>query len=92
MQTLSLTLFRMYGFCYNTSLVFFSIYCLLIGNLTFRSKFIPRIFGVGMMLAGSGWLVFLWPPFARVLFQYVLALRNPRIRAPVVAHRERREQ
>jgi hypothetical protein len=72
MQTLSLTLFRMYGFCYNTSLVFFSMYCLLIGNLTFRSTFIPRIFGVGMILAGSGWLIFLWPPLAHVLFQYVL--------------------
>jgi hypothetical protein len=35
------------------------------------STFIPRIFGVGMMLAGSGWLIFLWPPVAHVLFQYV---------------------
>ncbi len=43
------------------SLVFFGPYCLLIGYLIFRSTFLPRIRGVLMACAGSGWLIFLSP-------------------------------
>jgi hypothetical protein len=44
-----------------SSLVFFGPYCLLLGYLVFRSTFLPRILGVGMALAGVGWLIFLSP-------------------------------
>jgi hypothetical protein len=44
-----------------SSLVFFGPYCLLLGYLIFRSTFLPRILGVGMALAGVGWLIFLSP-------------------------------
>lgn len=44
-----------------SSLVFFGLYCLLIGYLIFRSTFLPRILGVLLMLAGVGWLIFLSP-------------------------------
>src|SRR5271155_5911039 len=44
-----------------SSLLFFGPYCLLIGYLIFRSKFLPRILGVLMALAGVGWLFFLSP-------------------------------
>src|SRR5208282_2641648 len=43
------------------AVLFFGPYCLLIGYLIFRSKFLPRILGVLMALAGVGWLFFLSP-------------------------------
>jgi hypothetical protein len=43
-------------------LVFFGPFCLLIGYLIFRSRFLPRILGVAMAIAGLGWLAFLLPP------------------------------
>jgi Domain of unknown function (DUF4386) len=42
-------------------LLFFGPFCLLIGYLIFRSRFLPRILGVAMALAGLGWLTFLLP-------------------------------
>jgi hypothetical protein len=42
-------------------LVFFALYCLLLGLLVFRSSFLPRFLGVLLMAAGVGWLSFLMP-------------------------------
>jgi hypothetical protein len=58
----------------NICVVFFGVYCLLIGYLIFRSAFLPRILGVLMGLAGLGWLTFLSPPFANHLSPYNLVL------------------
>jgi hypothetical protein len=44
---------------------FFGPYCLLIGILILRSTFLPWLLGVLMVLAGLGWLAFLYPPIAR---------------------------
>jgi hypothetical protein len=52
----------------NVALVFFGMYCLLIGCLILRSTFLPRFLGAFMTLAGLGWLIFLYPPFAERLF------------------------
>jgi hypothetical protein len=46
---------------YLSPLLFFGPYCLLIGYLVVRSRFLPRILGVLMMFAGLGWLIFLLP-------------------------------
>ncbi len=71
--TLALMFIRLYAQSFNTSFVFFGFYCLLIGYLIFRSTFMPRILGVGMMLAGLGWgLTFLWPPLVQYLSPYVM--------------------
>jgi len=51
-------------------LVFFGFYCLLIGYLTLRSTFLPRILGVLMLFAGLGWLTFLSPSLAKSLSPY----------------------
>jgi hypothetical protein len=55
------------------SLVLFGPYCLMIGYLIIKSTFLPRILGVLMMLAGAGWLIFLWP-LANHLIPYLKVL------------------
>jgi hypothetical protein len=55
----------------SVALVLFGVYCLLIGCLILRSIFLPRFLGVLMVLAGLGWLIFLYPPLAERLFGYI---------------------
>jgi hypothetical protein len=54
-------------------LVFFGLYCLLIGYLIFRSTFLPKILGVLMAFGGFGWLTFLFPSIASSLSPYNMA-------------------
>jgi disulfide bond formation protein DsbB len=53
-------------------LVFFGFYCLLIGYLIFRSRFMPRILGALMAFAGLGWLTFFSAHLAHHLQPYNL--------------------
>jgi hypothetical protein len=69
LQALALASLRSYGRGYDIALVFFGVHCLLIGYLIFRSIFLPRIFGLVMVLAGIGWLTFLWQPLANHLYR-----------------------
>jgi hypothetical protein len=69
-QALSLLCLRLSAQTSNTALVFFGVYCLLIGCLVYRSAFLPRILGILMMIAGIGWLTFLWPPLVKALAPY----------------------
>jgi len=73
-QALALILFKLDSQAQTITLVFFGLYCLLIGYLIFKSTFLPRILGVLMVLAGLGWLTFLAPPLANALSPYVLVL------------------
>ncbi len=55
MQTLQLTRYLV------SPLVFFGIYCLLLGQLVIRSGFLPKMLGLLLVVAGVGWLLFLFP-------------------------------
>jgi Domain of unknown function (DUF4386) len=63
---------QLYSQVFRIALVLFAFYDLLLGYLIFRSTFLPRVLGVLMMLAGVGWLTFVWPPLSTPLSSYVL--------------------
>jgi len=64
--------FTLYAQVFSISLVLFAAYDLLLGYLVWRSKFLPRALGAFLMIAGIGWLSFLWPPLASSLSSIVL--------------------
>jgi hypothetical protein len=66
-NALAVVAFQLHNSIYFIALVFCGGYDLLIGYLTFRSTFIPRLTGVLMMITGLGWLTFLLPPLAALL-------------------------
>jgi hypothetical protein len=73
LQALALMFLKLRALAYHSvGLVFFGLYCLLIGCLIIRSTFLPRILGVLMALAGLAYLPFLSPPFAQSLLPYIL--------------------
>ena len=73
LQALALVFLRLRAAAYhNIGLVFFGLYCLLVGILILRSTFLPRILGVLMVLAGLSYVLFLSPPLARSLQPYIL--------------------
>jgi Domain of unknown function (DUF4386) len=73
LQGLALVFLRLRAAAYhNIGLVFFGLYCLLVGILILRSIFLPRILGVLMVLAGLSYVLFLSPPLARSLQPYIL--------------------
>jgi Domain of unknown function (DUF4386) len=61
----------------NAYLVFFGIWCTLVGYLIFRSTFLPRIIGLLMVVAGVGYLTLLWPPLVKYLYPINLAVAAP---------------
>jgi hypothetical protein len=77
LQALALLLLRLNGLCFNAYLVFFGVWCGLVGYLIFRSTFLPRVIGLLMMVAGLGYLSLLWPPLAAHLYPFNVLLAAP---------------
>ncbi len=73
-QTEAMALFSLKTFAlvYQISLVLFAFYDLLLGYLIWKSGFLPRALAVLLIVAGFGWMSFIWPPLAKELSPVVL--------------------
>jgi uncharacterized protein DUF4386 len=77
LQQLGLASLKLHGLGYNICLVFFGFACLVMAYLIWKSTFLPRILGVLLAIAGSGYLinsflVLLSPSLASHLFPWLL--------------------
>jgi hypothetical protein len=72
LEALSLLFLQLRVKAGNIGLVFFAFHCLLTGVLILKSTFVPRPVGALMVLAGLGWMTFVWPPLAASLMPYNL--------------------
>ncbi len=73
LQALAYAFLRVNAQTYNLYLVFFGLWCALVGWLMFYSGFLPRLFGMLWMIDGLGWLLYLWPPLGAALFPTIAA-------------------
>lgn len=73
-QALALLFMRWNGQAVNLYLAFFGLWCMVLGYVTYRSTFLPRVLGVLMALAGLGYATYLWPPFAKSVYPWNLTL------------------
>jgi len=73
LQALAYTFLRVNAYAFDTYLVFFGLWCALIGFLVFRSTFMPRILGVLVAISGLGWMMYLSPPIANYMFMPFIA-------------------
>jgi len=69
LQALALLFLTLRTLSASICMEFFGCYNLVLGYLIFRSKFLPRILGVFMAIAGLTYQVFLSPPLADHLFR-----------------------
>lgn len=79
LQSLVTISLELHGQGYNIGMIFFGIYCALLGCLVFRSTFFPRFLGVLLALAGAAWLT---DSFATILSPAFESRLDPYIEAP----------
>jgi hypothetical protein len=72
LQAIAYMFLKLYSQTYGIASVFFGLYGVVTGYLTFRSTFLPRVLGVLLMIAGLSWLTFLSPQFATRYFYFLL--------------------
>jgi len=53
---------KLWGQTFQMSIPMFALFELVLGYLIYRSAFVPRFFGVLLMLAGLTWSMYFWPP------------------------------
>lgn len=77
LQSLGLIFLKLNVKAYDLGLIFFGLWCIVIGYLISKSTFIPRIIGILQMFAGLGYLIPLWQPLVHYFYPYNLALAGP---------------
>lgn len=73
LQALALMFVKLRVYSFDIYLVFFGLWCILIGYLIFRSTFLPRILGVLVAISGLGWVTYLSPQLANHLWPVIAA-------------------
>lgn len=71
LQSIALVLLKVNDSGAAVGLAFFGFSTPLFGYLIFRSKFLPRWLGALVMVAGLGWLTFLYPPLGYRVFMII---------------------
>ena len=79
LQAMAMLALRLHGQAYTVSMLFFGVYCAMLGHLTLRSTFLPNFLGVLLVLAGLGWLT---DSFAEILSPAFDHQLDPWIEAP----------
>jgi hypothetical protein len=77
LQAMALVFTQLNAQAYDIGLVFFGLWCILVGSLIVRSSFLPRVIGMLEIVAGVGYLTLIWRPLAHYLYPYNLALAGP---------------
>lgn len=70
LRVMALLCLELFVRAFHIYLVFFGVWCVLIGYLIVRSTFMPHILGVLEAVGGLCWLTFLWLPLAHHLSPY----------------------
>ena len=78
---LAMLFLKLHGQGFGIAEIFWGLWLFPMGLLTYRSKFVPRILGVLLMLAGFSWLAdsltpFLLPQYESVIETFTSPLRN----------------
>jgi hypothetical protein len=71
LEALAYMFLKLNGLAFDTYLVFFGLWCVLIGYLIFRSTFLPRILGVLLAIDGLAWMTYMSPPLGHYLFPII---------------------
>jgi hypothetical protein len=61
-KAVALTSLKLWGQSYQMSIPMFALFELVLGILVYRSRLVPRVFGVLLMAAGLIWALYFWPP------------------------------
>ena len=70
LQSVALMLLKVNDLGAATAIAFFGLSTLLMGYLVFRSTYLPSWLGVFGMIAGLGWLTFIYPPLGYSVFMF----------------------
>lgn len=61
-KAVTLLSLKLWGQSFQMSIPMFALFELVLGVLIYRSRFVPRVFGVLLMVAGLTWALYFWPP------------------------------
>ena len=62
MKAAALMSLKLWGQSFQMSIPMFALFEIVLGYLIYRSRFVPRLFGVLFVVAGLTWAMYFWPP------------------------------